>query len=183
VARVVEDPGPLIEGSADEIAELSRRAAGHSPESLQQLFRVLLTRTQELATAPRPAQALEVALVRLATLPDTESIAALLGRVDALLGAGGAAAEERRPAPAAPARGTARAPAPAPPVEHARAAEPEPEPAPEPQPEAPAQSAAPSMLDPEEFRRLRSEAKAHPAVQEVIETLDAEIREIRMPRR
>jgi hypothetical protein len=35
----------------------------------------------------------------------------------------------------------------------------------------------------EEFMRLHNEAKVHPAVRQVIELLDGQIREIRMPRR
>ena len=86
VARLVEDPSGLIDASPDELAELRERARAQNPETLQRLFRVLLSRTQDLAFAPRAAHAVEMALVRLATLPDVEEISALIARLDALEG-------------------------------------------------------------------------------------------------
>ena len=82
VARVVDDATGLIDAGADEVAEIAARARPHAPETLQRLFRVLLTRTQDLAFAPRPDHAIEMAIVRLATLPDGEALSALMARLE-----------------------------------------------------------------------------------------------------
>ena len=226
VARLVDKPGDLISAPGEELEELHRRATAHEPETLQRLFRVLLTRTQDLQFAPRPAYALEVAVVRLATLPDAASLAALLERLDALeseapagstgsggQGTGGEPATPRaRSAPAAPAERRTRTPSPAstpapaseaqtpaptqPSVEPERAltvAKPEPDLAPPPSdadappPELESRPLPPlpapqPALDPETQRRLRQEAKTHPAVLAAIDVLDAELRDIRLPR-
>jgi len=84
VARLIPDPSQLIDAPPEEIEALVQRAAPHSAETLQRCFRVLLSRISELSYAPRPAHALEVAVVRLATLPSTESLQALIERLDAL---------------------------------------------------------------------------------------------------
>jgi DNA polymerase-3 subunit gamma/tau len=224
VARIVDKPGELISAPAEELEELRRRATPHEAETLQRLFRVLLTRVQDLQFAPRPSYALEVAVVRLATLPDAASLATLLERLDALeagapsgaqgSGAGGggegAVARTRPASPAPAAERPKRAPAPASksspapasdaaptPVESVVAArtaeEPEPDLAPPPsdadapplelesRPLPPPPPPAPT-LDPETQRRLKQEAKTHPAVLTAIEVLDAELRDIRLPR-
>ena len=87
VVRVVDEPSALIDLSKEEIDELARRAKEHDAELLQQLFRVLLARLQDFAFAPRPAHALEMAVVRLATLPATQTLQEVLAKLDAL-GAG-----------------------------------------------------------------------------------------------
>jgi len=313
VARLVEDPAGLIDAPNEELIALRERAAPHDPETLQRVFRVLLARIQDLGFAPRPAHALEVAVVRLATLPSAESLTALIERLDALEGrspggpTGGAsgsgsstggtgsrtrpASETRAASPRRAARSTATAntervadvaaslvepatdpttplaiPAPQAPV-HAIAAptiQPPVAPAVAPEPVAPSPSTAASSspptaashaeppapdlhqavihssasdaeelaslddpftdqpepdlhcpealeaelesaplpgpstaatsapaarpqptstrIDPETQRALRIEAKNHPAVKRVIELLDAEIRDIRLPR-
>jgi DNA polymerase-3 subunit gamma/tau len=237
VARLVDDPTGLIDAAPDALAETRARAAAHDPETLQRLFRVLLTRMQELGAAARQEHALEMAIVRLATLPDSESLAQLVQKLDALDGGGGgptpagptpsggsSGAGPARPAPrsgassapfsAPPARAEAAAPAPAP----KPAAPPFPAPAPRasgapasaasPAPAGPAREEPPLPDDAEllalasadepappprisalshEQRaaleaRARAEAKAHPRVQQVIEALDAELREIRVER-
>jgi len=65
----------------------------------------LLREQEDLAWAPRPFAVLELALVRLATMPAGDDVAALLGRLDAL---------ERRLAGAAPPAGPDGGAAPAP---------------------------------------------------------------------
>jgi DNA polymerase-3 subunit gamma/tau len=221
VARLVDKPGDLISAPAEELEELRRRAATHEPETLQRLFRVLLTRTQDLQFAPRPAYALEVAVVRLATLPDAASLATLLERLDALesgspagsssSGAGGSGGEpsarpRSAPAPAAERRSRAQGPASrsapetaATPPRTAQPAEsrapeaelpppptdadaPPPSDAEPPPPVLETRTPAPPPLDPETQRRLRQETKTHPAVLTAIEVLDAELRDIRLPR-
>src|SRR5262249_43037590 len=59
VARLVNDPSGLIDAAPDALAETRQRAAAHDPETLQRLFRVLLTRMQELGLATRQEHALE----------------------------------------------------------------------------------------------------------------------------
>ena len=78
----------LVNAAPAELAELQERARAHDPETLQRLFRVLLTRNEELARAPRPEHALEMAVVRLATLPEAEALSSLIERLDALEGGG-----------------------------------------------------------------------------------------------
>jgi DNA polymerase-3 subunit gamma/tau len=248
VARLVDDPAALLDATPETIAELRARAGAHDAESLQRCFRVLLARMQELVLAPRPEHALEMAVVRLATLPESESLAALVQKLEALdggvpdpsagspaAGGGGAGSRGRsasgpgapRPASAAPAAVTPvaeakRAPvavpsAPAPVAVSAPAAAPPvsavpTKPVPAPVASAPAPAKPPPADEPpppddadlmlggvadeapparfalsyEETRareaKARADAKAHPRVREVIEALDAELREIRIER-
>jgi DNA polymerase-3 subunit gamma/tau len=156
VLRIAPDVAGLVEGSDEEIAEL-RALAGRSDEArLRRMFRALLREQEDLSWAPRPFAVLELALVRLATLPASDDVGALLARLDALErrlagGAsggppgGGTTSTGGERAPAAPARrtpgrGRAEAAPPEPaatrPAEAARAAEPlaaapEPTPAPD----------------------------------------------------
>jgi len=218
VARLVDDPTGLIDLAPDALAETRARANAHDPETLQRLFRVLLTRMQELAVAARQEHALEMAVVRLATLPDAESLALLVQKLDALEG-GGSGPAPGGPAPSAgsggaggprstPRSGASSAPRPAPPTAPTpRASAPVEaapvEPAPvqareEPPPpddaellslasaDEPAPAPRVSALSHEQRAaleaRARAEAKAHPRVQQVIEALDAELREIRVER-
>ncbi|MCE2391117.1 MAG: DNA polymerase III subunit gamma/tau, partial [Proteobacteria bacterium] len=117
VARVVDDPGPLLDGSPEEVAELQERARPHAPETLQKLFRVLLSRIEDLTYAPRPDHVIEMAIARLATLPDAEEIGRLIARLDALggdsPGPSGGGAPPGRPGPGrAPTQSAATAGAP-----------------------------------------------------------------------
>jgi len=246
VARIVDDPTGLVDAAPDALAELSARARPHDPETLQRLFRVLLSRIGELPFAARQEHALEMAVLRLATLPEAESLAALVQRLDSLDGSSGpegstggsggtgtgargpargptsAAPETSKPrASAAPAAMPAAAPAPVP----APARSPIPAPAPAaiaaliatpiaaPIATTSAPADEPPIPDDAEYlavdrddpgaaavpppgrsalsheqrtkleARVRSEAKAHPRVREVIEALDAELREIRIDTR
>ena len=169
VARLVGDPTELVNAAPAELAELQERARAHDPETLQRLFRVLLTRNEELTRAPRPEHALEMAIVRLATLPEAEALSSLIERLDALEGggpgrrggpSGGGAAGGGDTAPRGGARrgdrgsggGGTRAQAPA---------------------ESPTSSRE---------AQIRREARDHPKVQQVISALDAELQEVRVPR-
>ena len=167
VVRLVEDPGPLVDAAPAEVAELQRRAKPHDPETLQRLFRVLLTRNQELGLAPRPEQALEMAVVRLATLPEAEALSSLIERLDGLEGdppAGGGSPAGNESSQEGAERGSRS------PTRRSQAA---------PQPRAePASGSTVSEAE----ARLRREAKEHPKVQEVISALDAELQEVRVPR-
>jgi DNA polymerase-3 subunit gamma/tau len=134
VARLVDDPAGLVDAAPEAIVELQTRARAHDAETLQRLFRVLLTRVSELASAARPEHALEMALVRLATLPEAESLAALVSRLDALEGGNGS---PDRGGPGAPG-GTKPAPK-TPSPSGTRSAQ-----APTPAPQAPASTGTPS---------------------------------------
>jgi DNA polymerase-3 subunit gamma/tau len=188
VARLVPDPADLIDLAPEEVAELSERARSLETESLQRMFRVLLTRIQDLAFAPRPAHALELAVVRLATLPDTRSLAELVARLEGLgpgesgPKGGSSGGGARGPEPSEPARGRSRgkqrarpereaAPqaATSPPADPDPAADPGPPPEPEP----------PRAASPEAMARLRNDAKTNPVVRDAIEILDAELRDVR----
>jgi DNA polymerase-3 subunit gamma/tau len=84
VLRMAPEAEGLVEGSAEEIAEL-RELAGRSDEArLRRMFRALLREQEDLAWAPRPFAVLEMALVRLATQPAGDDVGRLLARLDAL---------------------------------------------------------------------------------------------------
>ncbi len=156
VASLVDDPAGLIDAVPEEVAEIQRRAKLRDPESLQRLFRVLASRQQELGWSPVPAHSVEMSVVRIATLPETESIEGLIERIDALgrgtppTGGGGASSAQAGGGGRGPGRPRAGRPAGA-------------------------------TNRGERQSELKRRAKAHPAVRDVIETLDAELREIRTP--
>jgi DNA polymerase-3 subunit gamma/tau len=158
VASLVDDPGELVDATQEEVAELRARARKSDAETLQRLFRVLVARAQELQWSPRPAHSVELAVVRLATLPAVESIASLLERLDALERGGG-------PGPSgAPPRGPGPAPRGAPAPAGGGGAGP----------------GAASARPPDRQARLRNEVKSHPVVREVIDVLDAELKDVRL---
>jgi DNA polymerase-3 subunit gamma/tau len=184
IARLVKDPAELIDAAPDEVEEIQGRAATHQPETLDRLFRVLQSRAQELAFAQRPEHVLEMAVVRLATLPDSESIAELLRRLESLSGEPppeSGPSPRARPGSSAPSSGPARkgreprrpsGPSRRPTSESAR----------ERPPERGARSTVPPRKrDPETLARMREETKSHPIVRSVIELFDAELRDIQFP--
>jgi len=84
VLRVAPDGEGLVEGADAELEEL-RALAGRSEETrLRRMFRALLKEQEDLAWAPEPSAVLEMALVRLATMPPGDDVAQLLARIDAL---------------------------------------------------------------------------------------------------
>jgi DNA polymerase-3 subunit gamma/tau len=183
VARVARDPAELIDASVEEIQSIQARAERSDPEMLQRLFRVLLSRAQELPSGPRPEHALEMAIVRLATLPATESLEALIARLDELDagpgvppgtgggGGGGAGSDGPRQAPA-PAKGSAARTTP-PRTRREPAAREESSARPPESEAAPASRAA-------RLAKRRASVRDHPAVKRACEILDAEIRDIRL---
>jgi len=190
VARLAGDAQGLVEATPEELDALRERAREHDPETFQRLFRVLLQRQQDLAWAPRPEHALEMAVVRLATLPSAASLAELVARLDALepegappRGGGDGPARPRprgsRPAASAPAPEPAESKVAEPKVAEPKVAEPK---SAEPKSAEPkvAEPKRTSPRDPERVAKLKAEAKSHPAVREAIEALDAEIKEIRV---
>ncbi len=169
VARLVDDPAELLDATADEVEAIQERARPHDAETLDRLFRVLLTRAQELPFAPRPEHALEMAIVRLASLPDSESISEILRRLEGggdppqspPRGAGGSGGGGRPSGQSGP-RTSGRPPGPT----GTRKAEGQP---------------TPRRRDPERLARIKQETKSHPSVRRVIEFFDAELRDIDIP--
>ncbi len=84
VLRVAPESPHLVEASEEEIAEL--RALGELTEAtrLRRMFRALLKEQEDLTWAPRPFAVLEMAVVRLATMPASDDVARLLSRLEAL---------------------------------------------------------------------------------------------------
>jgi DNA polymerase-3 subunit gamma/tau len=184
IARLVKDPAELIDAAPDEVEEIQGRAEGHEPETLDRLFRVLQSRAQELAFAQRPEHVLEMAVVRLATLPDSESIAELLRRLEALSGEpppGPGSSPRPTPGPSAPSGGPARRGR-----EPRRSSSPSHRPTSEsPPPKAPERGARSRTTtrrrNPETVARMREETKSHPIVRSVMDLFDAELRDIQFP--
>ena len=83
VLRVAPRAG-LVEGGEGDVAALSELAARSEEPRLRRMFRALLREQEDLAWAPDPFAVLEVALVRLASMPSGDEVDALLGRIDAL---------------------------------------------------------------------------------------------------
>ena len=187
---MVEPAADVIDADPEQVALIQERARAHDPETFQRLFRVLLQRHQDLAWAPSAAQALEMAVARLATLPGTEPLARLVSKLDALDSgptpepSGGAppprGSRERPRSPAA--RGGSRGPGAGPRASAGGAARPRSAPkVTDVESEAlgdPAQAPTNQTRGARDAR-VRQEAKEHPAVQQVIEVLDGELREIR----
>jgi len=156
VLRVAPEVPDLVEGSDAELAELRALAARCDEARLRRMFRALVREQEDLAWAPRPFAVLELALVRLATLPPGDDVGQLLARLDALerrLAGGGEPGGSPPPAgPAGTVRAGRRAGARGGPSAGATAPEPAasaPEPelsAPEPEPAEP----EPAELEPEE---------------------------------
>ena len=102
VLRVASPATGLVEGSGEEIAELCEIAERTEVPRLRHMFRALLKDQEDLTWAPQPMAVLEMAVVRLATLPAGDDVQRLLGRIDNL---------EKRPSAAgggsAPSNGSA----------------------------------------------------------------------------
>src|SRR5262245_7546596 len=84
VARIAPEQPELIEASEDEIAELRALAERTEATRLRRMFRALVKEQEDLAWAPQPFAVLELAVVRLATMPDGDDVGRLLARLDAL---------------------------------------------------------------------------------------------------
>ena len=84
VLRIAPDVPRLVEGSAEEVAELRALAERSDVARLRRMFRALIKEQEDLAWAPQPFAVLEMAIVRLATLPAGDEVAALLSRLEAL---------------------------------------------------------------------------------------------------
>jgi DNA polymerase III subunit gamma/tau len=84
VARIAPEQPELIEASDEEIAELRALAERSDATRLRRMFRALVKEQEDLAWAPQPFAVLELAVVRLATMPDGDDVGRLLARLDAL---------------------------------------------------------------------------------------------------
>jgi DNA polymerase-3 subunit gamma/tau len=74
----------LVEGSDEDVAELKALAERSDMTRLRRMFRALLKEQEDLPWAPTPFAVLEMALVRLASMPSGDDIARLIARLDAL---------------------------------------------------------------------------------------------------
>jgi len=84
VLRVAPREEGLVEGTDEELAELRSLAERCEPARLRRMFRVLVGEMEDLTWAPEPYAVLEMAVVRLATLPQGDDVSQLLARLDAL---------------------------------------------------------------------------------------------------
>jgi DNA polymerase-3 subunit gamma/tau len=84
VLRIAPDTDRLVEGGDAEIAELRALSESCEEARLRRMFRALLKEQEDLAWAPQPFAVLEMAVVRLATMPAGDDVAQLLARIDAL---------------------------------------------------------------------------------------------------
>jgi len=194
VCKVTDDPGGLIDLSADDVAEIRAQADGAPREVIAQVLHLLTEAQERCRRAPAPRFVLEAALVRASEAPRLEDLGTLLARLDALAGGAPAparpAAVEPPPRPRPPAAAPASTPAPAPPSgpqgparavaagaapsppspepapAPAAAAPPAPEPAPAPAPEPPRAAPAPADLWPAVVREIK---KRRPALAAYLE--------------
>lgn len=84
VLRIAPEGQGLFEGPEEERAELIELATKTEPARLRRMFRALVREIEDLAWAPQPTALLEMAVVRLATLPAGDDVAQLLARLDQL---------------------------------------------------------------------------------------------------
>jgi len=84
VSRVAPDSKDLVEGTDEERADLAELAGRCEPARLRRMFRALVQELEDLTWAPQPYAVLEMAIVRLATMPAGDDVSKLLGRLDRL---------------------------------------------------------------------------------------------------
>ncbi|MCB9378058.1 MAG: DNA polymerase III subunit gamma/tau [Holophagales bacterium] len=99
VLQIAPDAEAIFEGTDEEREELRALAARCEVARLRRMFRALLRELEDLAFAPQPRAVLEMAVIRLATMPAGDDVERLLARLDALerrLASGGG------PAPSGP---------------------------------------------------------------------------------
>jgi DNA polymerase-3 subunit gamma/tau len=84
VLRVAPEAEGLVEGSDDELAELRALAERCDETRLRRMFRALVKEQEDLAWAPQPYAVLEMAAVRLASMPAGDDVSRLLSRLEAL---------------------------------------------------------------------------------------------------
>jgi DNA polymerase-3 subunit gamma/tau len=84
VLRIAPEGEDLFEGPDEERAELVELASRTEPARLRRMFRALVREIEDLSWAPQPTAVLEMAIIRLATLPAGDDVAQLLARLDLL---------------------------------------------------------------------------------------------------
>jgi DNA polymerase-3 subunit gamma/tau len=84
VLRVAPEGEGLFEGTDEERAELIELAGRTEPARLRRMFRALIREIEDLSWAPQPAAVLEMAVIRLATMPAGDDVGQLLTRLDQL---------------------------------------------------------------------------------------------------
>ena len=84
VLRVAPDGQGLFDGPDEERADLIELASRTEPARLRRMFRALVREIEDLSWAPRPTAVLEMAVIRLATLPSGDDAGQLLARLDQL---------------------------------------------------------------------------------------------------
>ncbi len=160
VLRIAPEAPQLVVGSEEDVAALRALAERSDATRLRRMFRALLKEQEDLAFAPAPFAVIEMAAVRIATLPEGDDVARLLARLEELerrLGDGGVSGGSGGPAPRAP--GAAEPGRPRAPRAERNAAPPEPGPALAQGPPA-ASSANGASLE-AVFDRLRAFAREH----------------------
>ena len=149
----------LVEGSEGELEELRSLAKRAGAQSLRRMFKILIKEQEDFAWVPQPFAALEMAIVRLATLPSGQDVAELVEQLKQLErklargGAPGGGGGDAQPGP------TARSAAPAPASAPAKAISPEATPpGPAPNHEAPAPSAKAEAAAPPPRAKIEPDA-------------------------
>jgi DNA polymerase III subunit gamma/tau len=84
VARLFKDPSLLTDLTDHEVKETLRQAEVRQADDLQRLFRLAQAGLEEVRKSVLPKIALEMTLVKMATMPEAEPIAALVGRLEEL---------------------------------------------------------------------------------------------------
>lgn len=84
ICQVVPQPEELLDLVDEELQALRQLAGAGSLDDLQRIVTLLLKLQGELASSPYPLLTLEMALVRLATLPASEDLGRLLARLEGL---------------------------------------------------------------------------------------------------
>ncbi len=84
ILKVIAQPGELLDFSEGELAELRRLAKPRQLDEFQRILAFLLRTEAELATSSFSRLTMEVALVKLATLPTGIDVATLIERLESL---------------------------------------------------------------------------------------------------
>ncbi|MDE0885050.1 MAG: DNA polymerase III subunit gamma/tau [Myxococcota bacterium] len=84
VLSVAPNAEGLVEGGEAELKSLGELARRGGTARLRRMFKALMGEQEDLAWAPQPGAVLEMALVRLATLPSGQDVAELLERLHRL---------------------------------------------------------------------------------------------------
>lgn len=84
LCAAMDDPSELLQTTVEELEELRVLAAMAGLEDLQRALAVLMKAETELAGASFPRLTLEMALVRIATLPPARDVAAMVRKLEGL---------------------------------------------------------------------------------------------------